>query len=109
MKRLTGSGSRHSSTPWGPSASRRFVRQLRWSESPVADPEREAAERGPRLVGRDGLPRVVPLNRHEVGDLGALDVDDRQELTGRDRDRPSLPGRHEDGALAPVAHRAPTR
>src|SRR5262249_2181659 len=38
------------------------------------------------------------------GDLGALQVDDRQVLAGADLDRPAVGGRHHDLAELPLGH-----
>ena len=70
----------------------------------VAHAERQAAKRRARLVWRHGLPRVVPLERDEVGDLRALEVDDRQELAGRGGDGAAVGGGDDDGTLFRVAH-----
>jgi len=70
----------------------------------IPDPEREAAERRARLMGRHGHPGLVPLERNEVGDLRALEVDHGQVLSGRGGNRAPLRGGHDDGTLPWMAH-----
>jgi hypothetical protein len=74
-------------------------------DQPVADAKREAAQRRPGLMGRDRLPEIRPLEGHEIGDLGALEVDHRQVFSRRGKDRSSLPCRDDDGTLLRIAHR----
>jgi hypothetical protein len=56
---------------------------------------------------RHRLPEVGPLKSHEVGDLGALEVDDGEVLSGRCENGPALAGSHDDGALPWSGHRTP--